>query len=91
MKDLLEAHPNFNTPPKMGPLLPVEMAIARDNGVEGKRSTVSVGVNTEVTMCHTPPPPSLEDVTELNIEGALTDELKVLQVRAARLTHHVEY
>ena len=76
-------------PPKMGPLLPVDMAIAQDNGVEGKRSTVSVGINTEVPMCHTPPP--LEDVTELNIEGALTDELKVLQVSAARLTHHVEY
>eukprot|EP00731_Ephydatia_muelleri_P026913 Em0018g1013a len=80
MKDILQAHPTFNTPPKMGPLSPMETAIARDNGAEGKRCTVSVGVNTEVPMCHTPPPPpSLEDLVELNIEGALTDELKILQ------------
>ncbi|KAL5466847.1 hypothetical protein EMCRGX_G030998 [Ephydatia muelleri] len=91
MKDILQAHPTFNTPPKMGPLSPMETAIARDNGAEGKRCTVSVGVNTEVPMCHTPPPPpSLEDLVELNIEGALTDELKILQDTNGRLQREIE-
>ena len=78
MKDLLEV---LATPPKLGPLSPLEAAITRSSGVEEKRcNTVSIGVNTEAPVCPpTSPPPG--GLGELDIEGALTDELKILQVR----------